>query len=148
MKMTKRFLAVLAAVLCLVFAFSALAVADGYAQGIQWYLDDNGVLTISGNGAMSNFSSKSTGEWLPQKDLITTVVVEEGVTTVGNYAFYGCSNLTSVCLPESLTTIGTYAFNGCYALDSIYFAGRRTTFSGNPFSSKPTVYCYEYAWVD
>lgn len=137
-------------VLCLVLAFSAVTFADGYGytQKIQWVLDENGVLTITGTGAMSSFTAKSTNEWLAQKDLITDVVIEEGVTTIGNYAFTGCTNLRSVCIPESLTTIGSYAFNGCYGLESVYFAGRRTTFSGNPFSSKPTIYCYEYAWVD
>lgn len=148
MKMTKRFLAILAAILCLVFVFSTVSFADGYNQNIQWYLDDNGVLTITGSGAMSNFTAKSTNEWLSMKDMITAVVIEEGVTTVGSYAFTGCTNLQSVCIPASVTTIGNYAFNGCYALQSVYFAGYSSTFSGNPFSNKPTVYCHEHAWVD
>ena len=52
-------------------------------------------------------------------DYLTSVTLPESVTSIGEYAFYGCKNLTSVTLPESLTGIGSYAFYGCKSLTGI-----------------------------
>ena len=49
-----------------------------------------------------------------------TSVTIPSVTTIGNYAFYGCSSLTSVTIPDSVTTIGYYAFRDCSSLTSVY----------------------------
>ena len=81
-------------------------------------------LTISGTGAMSNFSSIYTMPWYSYRSEITDIVIEDGVTFIGSNAFNGCanSNLTSVSIPASVTTIGDNAFNGCSYLQSVTFA--------------------------
>ncbi len=82
--------------------------------GISWTLKD-GVLTISGIGKMPDYEKGKT-PWANKKDTIHTVIVEEGVTKIGNYAFYGLSSLVNVELPRTLVGIGTAAFACCTEL--------------------------------
>lgn len=76
-------------------------------EKVTWKLA-GGTLTISGEGEMNDYGSDTP--WEDNRDVITKVVVESGVTTVGRYAFYDCQNLTQVSLPDGLTCIGEAAF--------------------------------------
>ena len=73
-------------------------------------------LTISGAGAMADFSSKDNQPWKDNRDNITTVVIKNGVTSIGGNAFYGCSSLTSVTVCATACTLGNGAFDGCAIL--------------------------------
>ncbi len=90
-------------------------------ENLTWTLNTNdGVLTISGTGAMKNFTSYSSyAPWYSYRSSITSVIIPNSVTTIGNYAFYGCSELTTVTIPNSITTIGEDAFSGCSSLTSV-----------------------------
>ena len=83
-----------------------------------WSLVD-GVLTISGTGAMYDYTTDSPAPWDSQKSEITSVVIEDGITSLGNYAFRGCSNLASASIPVSTTRLGMYLFADCPALKGI-----------------------------
>ena len=84
-----------------------------------WDLTD-GVLTISGTGAMSDYDFRTTfTPWEPQVKSITSVVVSNGITHIGDNAFRNCENVASFTLPNSLTTIGVSAFEWCHKLTSI-----------------------------
>ena len=79
-----------------------------------------GTLTISGSGAMANFSNTSTPPWHDSRNSITAVVTEEGVTSIGNRAFIGYTDLVSVTIRnQNVTTGGNTAFSGCTGLKSI-----------------------------
>ena len=97
------------------------SVAYGKCGGnVNWALTSDGTLTISGSGAMSNFSIyQNVAPWLENWDKIARVVVEPGVTSIGGNAFQRCSSLSSVRIPESVTSIGDSAFSGCSGLTSI-----------------------------
>ena len=89
-------------------------------DNLTWVLGHDGVLTISGSGEMGNYSNKyqngeyrTTAPWGTYWEQITAVVVEPGVTCIGDYAFYECSNLTSAAIPQGVTSIGNWAFCGC-----------------------------------
>ena len=83
-------------------------------DGVTWSLSDSGVLTISGTGAMDDYLMYAdTIPWGDFRELVTSIVVEEGVTAIGQLAFYECYNNTAVSLPASLTSIGLRAFNFC-----------------------------------
>ena len=78
--------------------------------GVTWTLTSDGVLTISGSGAMADYSSLSSIPWSSYISDITSVVIGEGVTTIGNGAFYSCNNLASVSIPATVTSIGEESF--------------------------------------
>jgi hypothetical protein len=97
----------------------ASTVASGTCgENVNWVLDTDGVLTISGAGDMEGYSWTSA-PWIQYCSEIVSIVIEDGVTCIGNYAFYGCSSLTSVEIPDSVTHIGVYAFYHCDSLTGI-----------------------------
>ena len=88
-------------------------------ENVTWSLDTaTGALTVSGSGAMTNYSSESSPLW-NYRGYIKSAVIEAGVTSVGNYAFRGCTNLTAITLPDGITRIGNGAFSGCSALTAV-----------------------------
>ena len=101
---------------------------------VRWLLNQ-GTLTISGTGAMRNYTSDSGAPWEARKNSITAVVVEEGVTSIGDYAFNGYGNLTTVTLPGSVKTLGAYSFNYCGNLSEINFPGGLKTIGSCAFYS-------------
>ncbi len=78
-------------------------------EKVTWKLA-GGTLTISGEGEMTDYTHSDYVPWKDSRDAITKVMVESGVTTIGNYAFYGCRNLTQISLPDGLNCIGMQAF--------------------------------------
>ena len=92
-----------------------------------WELD-NGVLSIGGEGAITNNS------WELYSNSINEVVIGEGVTGIGNYAFRNCSSLTSITIPNSVISIKTAAFEGCSSLTSIEIPNSVTSIGNYAFS--------------
>ena len=121
MKKVLVLLALLAAV-CGLLTFSAAAesaAASGICgENLTWTLDAAGTLTVSGTGAMEDYNYLGA-PWYQSRDSIKAVVVESGVTAIGERAFNGCSSLTSITIPEGVTAIGHSAFSGCSSLSSI-----------------------------
>ena len=101
-------------------ASDATPTASGTCGGdLAWQLED-GVLTITGTGAMADYSLPSApAPWYQYRDAIASVVLGDGVTTVGEEAFYDCGALSSAGMPDSLQSIGFYAFQGCTSLGSV-----------------------------
>ncbi len=82
-------------------------------------LSDDGTLTISGNGEMKFWNSNFVVAWNSNRKNIKNVIINNGVTSIGKYAFEGCSNLTSITIPNSVTSIGMSAFYYCTSLTKI-----------------------------
>ncbi|MDR2578415.1 MAG: leucine-rich repeat domain-containing protein [Chitinispirillales bacterium] len=81
---------------------------------------NKGTLTISGTGAMEDYCRyKSPSPWSNVCQSITSVVIEDGVTSIGRGAFYGCTGLTSVTVGSSVTSIPAVSFFGCTGLTNI-----------------------------
>ena len=78
---------------------------------ITWTLTDDGVLTISGTGAMADFTGEDPAPWRSNRSNISSVIIEPGVTSIGNGAFGSYTNLRSVTIPASVTSIGEKAFS-------------------------------------
>jgi len=92
-------------------------IATGTAGDLTWTLNSKGTLTISGTGEIPDYYDSSP-PWGP-KERITAVVINNGVTYIGNRAFFLCKNLISVTIPSSVTDITHDAFEGCFSLISI-----------------------------
>ena len=85
-------------------------------DNLTWKLDADGTLTISGTGAMKNYNSNYNPSPACGNSSVKKVVIEDGVTSIGYNAFYGCSTLTGITIPDSVTSIGGTAFQYCSSL--------------------------------
>ena len=163
--MKKRLLSFVLAVLMIASLLPATALAaeivksgtcgaEGDGSNLTWTLDSEGVLTISGTGAMKDYAFYSNkAPWSYQE--IRSAVIDNGVTSIGDYAFCHCdylasviipnsvtsigdsafvySSLTSVTIPSSVTSIGGSAFRGCSSLTSVTIPSSVTSIGGSAF---------------
>lgn len=91
-----------------------------------WSISAEGVLTISGTGAIGDYT-ENDAPWQSLRADITAIVIEKGITRIGNYAFHDCWVATSAVLPEGLVEIGENAFRSCGALEEIDLPPELTT---------------------
>ena len=103
-------------------------------ENLTWTLDETGTLTISGNGEMYNYNADNHAPWYEDIYKITNVVIDSGVTSIGDFAFSFCEYLESVTIPDSVTNIGSYAFSGCNALDSVTIPDSVTSIGDGAFA--------------
>ena len=88
-------------------------------DNLTWKLDDSGVLTISGKGAMYHYNHDDRKSPWISNTAISSVRIKEGVTSIGDESFYDCTGLKSVTVPKSVTSIGDESFHGCTGLKSV-----------------------------
>ena len=98
---------------------------------LTWKLDADGTMTISGTGTMKNYNRNSP---VYMNSKVKKVVIENGVTSIGNFAFYNCTSLTSITIPDSVTSIGEDAFSYCTSLTSITIPNSVTSIGNYAFS--------------
>jgi len=115
-----------------------LSVASAFAQGgetgtLTWSIE-NDTLTISGEGVMPDYGKEYGAiPWYFYRNAIAAVVVENGVTHIGEWAFLECVRLTSVDISNSVTSIGSNAFRYCDALASITLPDSVATIASDTF---------------
>lgn len=86
-------------------------------ENVTWTLDtETGVLTIDGEGEMSDYSYSTPAPWSDNANSVTSVIINEGVISIGYGAFFHCTSLISITIHDSVTSIGEYAFFGCDSL--------------------------------
>ena len=135
----------------LIFLFSLSLSAQTYngscGDNLKWTLHiGTGILTISGYGYMQEFFYTPTGTystpWFSYRESIKTVIIKEGVTSIGNYAFVDCSKLTSVTIPSSVTSIRYGAFSNCDGLKEVHIADitKWCTLSFGSYHANPLYY--------
>ena len=127
-------------VMALTFLPAVKANADSLSgtcgANLTWVLSD-GTLTVSGTGSMTNYvrdsHNVSNAPWAAERANIKKIVVGNGVTSIGKYAFERCYEATSVVLPTTLKTIGQYSFYGCSKLTSVVIPKGVTTIGAYAF---------------
>ena len=91
-----------------------------------------GTLTIQGTGDMKNYNFSLT-PWRSYRSDILVVIIKDGVTSIGNYAFFDCSALSFVSIPNSVTSIGANAFLGCTSLTAVEISDNVTSIGNSAF---------------
>ncbi len=107
--------------------------AEGDSTNVVWSLSCDSVLTISGSGAMADYTYSNKSPWYSVQSKIKHAIIDYGVTNVGNYALYGCSILASVSIPNSVTSIGKWAFYSCKGVTSVTIPNSVTTIQEEAF---------------
>ena len=131
----KKVLSLLLVLLMVISALSGTATLNVSAESgttgdCNWSLNGT-VLTISGNGAMADYDGWDTVA--PWGNGITRVIIESGVTKIGDAAFWECEDLKTVTLNSGLATIGMDAFKGCVRLEKISIPDSVTTIKNSAF---------------
>ena len=103
-------------------------------SNLMWALYKDGTLYISGSGTMPDWRYLSDIPWYSNRSKIRKVKIGNGVTSIGNFAFYECSNLTSVTISDSVTSIGEQAFSNCIKLTSMTLPDSVTSIGGGAFA--------------
>ena len=99
-------------------AYAATTASGACGKNLTWSLSSTGTLTISGKGAMAEYSNGNM-PWAAYKNQIKSVVLAKGITSIAYLSFSGYTKLTSVQIPDSVTDIGASAFNKCTALSDM-----------------------------
>ncbi len=100
---------------------ASLPIGGTLADGVQWTLDEEYTLTISGTGAMPDYDHSSKTPWADFRVDIKKIVIGEGITHAGDYAFDYCSNVTELSLPDTLESIGDHTFANGATGSTIHF---------------------------
>ena len=109
-----------------------LYIAAGTSGDLTWKAMKDGTLIFSGTGAMANYTYNTEMPWHAYKDQISAVVMEDGASTIGDYAFYGM-DITTITIPETVTVIGNYAFKNAAHLDNVVLPSGLTRLGESAF---------------
>ena len=113
--MKQLFIMVMAAALLLLPLTAQAASSGTCGASLNWTLNDAGTLTISGKGKMTDYEAGGA----PWGTDVVKLVIEPGVTSIGNYAFYNCTKLTTAEVSNHVTSVGDASFKGCTALKTL-----------------------------
>lgn len=111
-------------------------------KGVKFRLE-NGTLTVYGSGEMEDYSAEADVPWYTDVGTITNIVIGDGITHIGKYAFYGCSNATSVSIGKNVTSIGPFAFSRCSKLSNVVLPNGVTSIGNYAFNK-----CYMLASIN
>jgi hypothetical protein len=134
----KKIFILLATAFCLCMANKTIMaqVASGTTGTCTWMLTGTSLdytLTISGNGVMGDYNENTT-PWYSYNSDIKTLDIQQGVMSIGYYAFSGCSGLTSITIPNTVKVIGQGAFSECNSLISVSIPNSVTSIGHRAFS--------------
>lgn len=87
----------------------------------RWVISEDNVLTVYGSGPMYDYQGWDV-PWDSANGSISAVVISDGITTVGKYAFCGCYNAVSVSIADSVSSIKDFAFIGCAAVEQLHIS--------------------------
>lgn len=126
----------LAVLLAVVVSLSGLfAGFTAFGNDVTWQFDSsNGTLYIHGTSAMDDYADEYSSPWNMHLNAVKKVIIDEGVTTIGAYAFAGMSRLESVLIPSTVTSLGSYAMAECPSLKSLDLGAEITSISDFSFA--------------
>ena len=123
------------------FTITGIPYSGTCGANLTWELSCDSVLTISGSGAMTDYSGTAV-PWYSQRENIKTLIIENGITTIGNRTFMDCKRLTEATIPNSITSIGNAAFYNCNRLSEVTIPNLVTFIDAWAFA-----YCFDLTEV-
>lgn len=148
----KRFLSILLTLVMFIGVLPGMtAFAATWTSGATTVTYDTSAktLTVSGSGAIADYTNEvgSRAPWYANRHTIESVVIEEGVTRIGNYAFYSLMNgaVKNITIPDSVTSIGEGAFKSCNRVTSVTIGSGVTSIGKQAFQgcTKVTSFTFE-----
>ena len=119
---------------------------EGTENGISWTYT-SGLLSLSGSGAMKDYSAEAPAPWSDHMSKIATVSIADGITSIGANAFKGAVNLKSIRFPQSVTSIGASAFENTGLTDTVRVPATVSAIGSDAFKgTSATVYIYNGIW--
>lgn len=113
----------------------SLAVSEGSCGDFATWKFEGTTLTISGSGAMANYSADNAAPWAGLSAFVDSVVVESGITSIGDYCFAGLSNVSNVSIPATVSAIGEKSFADCAKLASLRLPEHTKQVKGSSFEN-------------
>lgn len=96
------------------------------STNLRWHLDTfDGVLHITGSGAMRDYSTDTKAPWYPYRAQISRIDISDDVTCIGNYAFYQCASFDSIYVGNAVARLGSYSFNGASNMRTLFLSSVR-----------------------
>ena len=124
----KKILSLFMFVMCIALNVNA---QNGTSGNLTWAIN-NKTLTISGTGAMENFKAPShRAPWYDYRTTFDNVVIGDGVTSIGDNAFYYCDNMKTITIPATVSKVGIQSFAYCHGLRTMYWLGTNVVFTVN-----------------
>ena len=110
-------------------------IAGGATGDVYWsFSPATGILTVYGQGDMGNYAPADDLPWKAYRNSIACIIADDGVTSLGRYAFYNCKSLHTLTLASSVETIGGYCFYGCNAIEQLVLPEGLRILAGRAFS--------------
>lgn len=113
----------------------ASGTCGSYGDNLTWTLSEDYTLIIEGQGYMDSYSYDSYAPWYSYHSMISKLILPEGLTNIGKYAFIDCSNICSITIPNSVEYISDYAFRNCSSLTSVDIPDKVTTIGRSTFDN-------------
>lgn len=127
---------ILAFLLTLIVLISSISISlYAFGSDITWQFDENSkTLFIYGSGKMDDFSDAFSSPWSDIIMKVQKVDIEDGITSVGSFAFAGADYLTEAVIPDSVTSVGSFSFSSCSLLKRLSFGENITSISDKSFA--------------
>lgn len=138
-KLNEKIITILIAVILMAMpmttAFASAPVEISLGSGVTGALDiDSGMLVISGCGQIDDCPMPNA-PLSSYRANISSIIIKDGITRIGNNAFFSCANLTSVTIPSSVNSIGAMAFANCSGLTSVMIPSSVTELGESTFAN-------------
>ena len=130
------------------FFFTAYAESGEWGSNLIWNFDENGTLSLSGEGEMASKSWPRDYPWYELRQSVKKIVIGEGITSVANDSFNGCKNAEEIVLPSTLNAVYSWAFCGCDSVGTVTIPASVEFIDMMAFNGASAIKGYKYSGAE